>query len=321
MLRIIRIMAAAVAAAAVVSSANADMPDAVSVPASEQRAGDLILVRGTTTFSTRSFSGGRSFSRGFSGGRSFNRGGGIHRGGGVSRSRSFPQSRGSFRPRSAPRGNYTRHSVSRPRHVGGHISGAPHHMSRGGAGSLGRGQRFNANAQVTRARVGSVSHSTFNGHRLSHKVVGDRHRSLVGHNFKRPGNHLRDRVGHLRSHRWHQRFKHVVIIGFGGVIACELYCEFDVPLDVYGDFVAAAGEAPADDGPDCNADKDAAANVSPEEQARRRAAQCHGWNKAVAILERSAAEDNKKSNTGEAVFAQPDEQVDMVLDGSGEAKN
>ncbi len=103
------------------------------------------------------------------------------------------------------------------------------------------------------------------------------------------------------------------------MIACELYCEFDVPLDVYGDFVTAVDEAQAEEAEAAAyAEAEAAAASAP---AQSRKAERHGWNKAVAILENSAAaedkkiEDEKKSGDEvEAAIEQPDEQVDVVID-------
>jgi len=172
---------------------------------------------------------------------------------------------------------------------------------------------FSHSVRVEPMKIGSVSETSYNGHMLSHKVLGKRHRSLEGHRFRGPGQHLYDRLAKLRGHLWHTRFKHVVIVGPGGAIACDLYCDFDVPLNVYGDFVAAVGEAQAED---------AGKGASPEELQRQRLATEHGWNKAVAILEEAAAEDDKKAaetKGGPASEAVPDEQVDVALEG-GEAK-
>jgi hypothetical protein len=227
----------------------------------------------------------------------------------------------------------------------GHFNRTPHHLTSHGrnathgrnttaghntthgnnalGGNRGTGHQFSQSAHVTRAIVGSVSHGVYGGHRLSHQVVGNRHRSLVGHHFRRPGHHLHNRLGRLRGHRWHRHFKHVVIVGAGGALACDLYCEFDVPLDVYGDFVAAVDEAQVEDveAAAYAQDEPALTGVAPAELPRRRRTSSKGWNKAVAILEEAAAEDDKKveektaSGQVETVIDQPDERVDVILDG------
>ncbi|MGO8954775.1 MAG: serine/threonine protein kinase, partial [Rhodomicrobium sp.] len=172
---------------------------------------------------------------------------------------------------------------------------------------------FNQSATIKTLHKGSVVTGVYGPLTLSHKILGNRHKLLEGHRFRRPGQHLYGRLAKLRGHLWHTRFKHVVIVGSGGAIACDLYCDFDVPLSVYGEFVAAVDEAQAE-----NAGKGA----SPEDLQRERIATDHGWDKAVAILEEAAAEDDKKAaetKDGAAPEAVPDEQVDVALEG-GEAK-
>ncbi len=147
----------------------------------------------------------------------------------------------------------------------------------------------------------------------------------MGHNAHRPGNHLRSRLSHLHGHHWHSHFKHVVIVGgFGGDAYCDL-CEFDVPVDVYGDFIAAVDEA---DDMDAEAatyaeEETAYADVPPDELPARRVERSHGWSKAVAILEEKAVEEDtataEAEKTGtevEAVVDEPDERVDVVVDDS-----
>ncbi|MGO8952781.1 MAG: hypothetical protein ACLPWS_11325 [Rhodomicrobium sp.] len=165
---------------------------------------------------------------------------------------------------------------------------------------------------MTLASIGSISHRSYNGHLLAHKVLGYRHSSLTGLKFTKPGSHLHDRLARLRGHHWHKPFRHVVIDGFAGAAACDLDCEFDVPEGVYGDFIAAAGAEGTGDF-DASAEEDA-------ELAGPGTANGYGWNKAVAILEESAGEDDKRAaeearNAGGAgtVFDQPDERVDVSL--------
>lgn len=203
---------------------------------------------------------------------------------------------------------------------GGHGGGTGHrigqhegsrHASRGGA-TPGRG------------RPASLHEETYNGHQLSHLTLGANHRMLVDHNFKKPGGHLNARLARLHNYRWHSDYKHVVIVGaIGGGVLCELYCEFDVPDDVYGDFVAAVDEAQAPDveASEYKEDDASLADVPVEEQPARRVEQEHGWNKAVAILEEARAQEDsqlaeaqKDGKEVEAVVDQPDEQVDVVVD-------
>ncbi|MGO9174168.1 MAG: hypothetical protein ACLP7P_19685 [Rhodomicrobium sp.] len=164
---------------------------------------------------------------------------------------------------------------------------------------------------MTLASIGSVSHGTYNGHVLAHKVLGYHHSLLTGLRFTKPGSHLHDRLARLRGHHWHKQFRHVAIAGFAGAAACDADCEFDVPGDVYGDFIAAASA-------DGTVDLEASAEEDAE-LAGPGIANGYGWNKAVAILEESAREDDKRAgeakNTGgaEPVFDQPEERVDISL--------
>ncbi len=116
----------------------------------------------------------------------------------------------------------------------------------------------------------------------------------------------------------------MIVGAFGGAVLCDLYCEFDVPNDDYDDFVAAVDEAQAADAELAayNADEASFRGVPPEDLATRRAEKAHGWNKAVAILEERAAdedrqqeEDKKNGDEAEAVVDTPDEQVDVVIEG------
>jgi len=116
----------------------------------------------------------------------------------------------------------------------------------------------------------------------------------------------------------------VIVGAFGGAVFCDIYCEFDVPEDIYGDFVAAVDEAqtPDAEAAESAADDAAYANLPPDEQATRRVEKEHGWNKAVAMLEEAAAEDDKEAaeakkngdDDAETVIDQPEEQVDVVID-------
>jgi hypothetical protein len=109
---------------------------------------------------------------------------------------------------------------------------------------------------------------------------------------------------------------------FGGAVACDMYCDFDVPTAVYGDFVAAVDEAgdPATEAQEWEDEEAALRDVPEDERPARRVADLHGWNKAVAILEEAAAHDDKRADDAkengdvETVVDQPEEQVDVVLD-------
>ncbi len=171
--------------------------------------------------------------------------------------------------------------------------------------------------------------ASLNGHPLIYKVLGYRHSMIAGVRFKRPGAHLPGRLAKIRGHRWHEPYRRVAIVDFAGAIACDLDCEFDVPDNVYGDFVAAASEDQSGDSEAAlPAEEDAAlANVPPAEAARRRIAGTHGWNKAAAILERAAADDDNKAaearGTGSeagAAINQPDERVDLLVEGGAAKK-
>jgi hypothetical protein len=99
-----------------------------------------------------------------------------------------------------------------------------------------------------------------------------------------------------------------------GWAACEESCKFDVPTNVYGEFVSALDEAKKDGNVRAavhietktfnHVPRTTAPNLSPK-------APLHGWYKAVAILENAAAEDSKSLD---AVVDKPDEQVDVLLD-------
>jgi hypothetical protein len=334
-------------------------PLVVENPAGKERS-PIVPVRGGAHTSggsshgtTASGSGGRtggSHFRGGNGGRNFRSGRGSNRGRNVSRSR-FQRLRHLSTRRHA-------RNFSRPRRLKGHFHKTPPLASRklasktpskrvfrdqsisagathiaGGAGTQalatspvaqGSGADFNQDAQVAHMQVGSVVESVYNGRKLTHKVVGNRHKALVGHRFRRPGGHLHRRLAALKQHRWHRRFKHVVIVGADGAPACNDFCDFRVPVAVYGEFVAAVDEALAEEA-------EAAAYAEEEsaapEQRRRNKANATGWNKAVVILEDSAQADETKEgdtkvNAGavEAVIDRPDEQVDVVIDDIKEAK-
>ncbi len=291
---------------------------------------DFIDSHGSVTLTGRGGGGFRGGGGGFrGGGRSFSRGGSRgFRGGSRGGHRSF--SRGSRGSHSASRSrgrNFARpshlgsHHGSHTSHLGSHASHDTHgtHDAHGSHGTHG----FNRNAHVGTGHVGQVMHGKYGSHNMSHKVLGNRHRGLMGHNAHRPGNHLRNRLSHLHGHHWHSHFKHVVIVGgFGGDIYCDL-CEFDVPVDVYGDFVAAIDEA---DDADVEAaayvgEEAAYADVPPEDLPARRVERSHGWSKAVAILEEKAVEEDaaeaeaaKSGTEVEAVVDEPDETVDVVAD-------
>ncbi len=172
--------------------------------------------------------------------------------------------------------------------------------------------------------IGSIVRDSFNGRILSHKVLGYRHTLLTDRHFRIPGDHLHGRLARLRDHRWHRHFRHLAITDFAGAIACG-DCEFDVPEDVYGDFIAAAGEPGTDDeaAAASEAPEASLAGALPVERYRERIAQAHGWDKAAAILEFAAEEDRRQAaeahvkgngrKAGPAVY-QADEQVDVPLD-------
>ncbi len=240
---------------------------------------------------------------------------------------------GAVTGRSSPRGTSfaIRHvwDSAVPSHLRSHYRPAP--LDASAAISLAKGShaydgkafhigRFNQSGPVTLASIGSLVQEAYNGHILSHKVLGYRHRLLSGPGFHKPGSQLYSRLARLRDRRWHRPFKHVVISGFAGAVACDLYCEFDVPDDIYGDFVAAAREVDADgtETAEFAEDETALADFPQAELMRRRIAKAHGWNKAVAILEASAAEDDKKAaaaknarGQGEVIFDEPDERIDF----------
>ena len=119
---------------------------------------------------------------------------------------------------------------------------------------------------------------------------------------------------------------------------CELYCEFDVPNDYYGDFIAAAGEAQAEEADaaayatdEKTASEKRAANTKPgdakpegsaeDDVADTRAENGHGWNKAVAIRkaaheeDKDAAEAKTKGEEVDVVVEQPDETVEVAVEG------
>ncbi|MGO9546963.1 MAG: hypothetical protein ACLPPF_19485 [Rhodomicrobium sp.] len=115
----------------------------------------------------------------------------------------------------------------------------------------------------------------------------------------------------------------MIVGAFGGAAYCDLYCEFDVPLAVYPDFIAAVDEAgPEDvDAAAYATDEAAFADLPPEDVASARAERAHGWSKAVAVLEEAAeeedrevAETTKEGGEAEAVIDTPDETVDVVVE-------
>ncbi len=245
------------------------------------------------------------------------------------RSRSFSRGRTNYRSRSFSRSrtrshsvthsrSFTRHSSTRHQHASPHRpSHATHtvkqqHLTTHGdkhGGSQKRVQRFNPTASVGHYAPGTLLHNSYNGHNLTHKVVGSRHKELVDHKFRKPPAHLHQRLAALHAHRWHRHWKRVVIIGAGGYLACDLYCEFDVPTDVYGDFVAAVDEAEADEAE--------AAAYAPD---TARKGPHRGWDKAVDVLEAAASKDDKEAadakatgGDAETVIDQPDELVDVVV--------
>ncbi len=167
------------------------------------------------------------------------------------------------------------------------------------------------------------------GHLFLYKVLGYRHRMLAGLRFGRPGARLLGRLAKLRGHRWHEPYRHVAIAGFAGAIACDLDCEFDVPDSVYADFVAAASEDQSEDTEaGLAAEEDAAlAKVPPAEISHRRFAGIHGWNKAAAILEQAASDDDNKAadargsgSEAGAAIDQPEERVDIFVEGAAAKK-
>ncbi len=217
-----------------------------------------------------------------------------------------------------------------PGHMRSHHRQAPqdadlHTGTRGisGANAFDGEGLFNQGAHLTLASIGSITRETYNGHTVRHKVLGYRHSVLAGFHFTKPGDHLQNRLARLRGHRWHRHFKHLVITGFAGAAFCDLYCEFDVPEGVYGDFLVAASESgPEESEAVALAELDAAlANVPRAERPRQMVAKAHGWNKAVAILEASVADDDRKAmdakgtgGEGGAVIDQADERVDVAID-------
>ena len=148
-----------------------------------------------------------------------------------------------------------------------------------------------------------------NGEALNQKVAAKRHTV-----FTHPPHDLLPRISKLHEHQWHTNWKNVVFLAqaegcsagaqpsaarpsSGG---CKAKFNIRVPSKVYDEFVAAVKEAP----------QTAGANSPPE-------APPQGWYKAVAILEDAAAEDSESFN---AVVDQPDEQVEIVLDGGNPEK-
>jgi len=219
--------------------------------------------------------------------------------------------------------------------LGGHF-GKVFGQGHGGGHGLGNGSGKESASAGHMHHVGGKGTATHDlarpgelaeHHGMKHLALDGEHSALVGHTFKTPGGHLNRRLRKLRNRHWHSHYKHVVIVGaIGGAAACDLYCEFDVPDDVYEDFVAAVGGAQA---PDVEADESKAdearfASLDPEDAAAKRVEQEHGWNKAVAILEEAAAQEDreigeakKDSKEVAAVIDRPDEQVDVVMDDAG----
>ncbi len=116
----------------------------------------------------------------------------------------------------------------------------------------------------------------------------------------------------------------VALGDFGGGVACAAYCEFDVPTRVYGNFMGAVDEGnerdAATEAEEWRAEEERLKDVPEEERPARRVADLHGWNKAVAILEEAAVEDNKKAEEArengdvETVVDEPEETVDVIVD-------
>jgi hypothetical protein len=189
-------------------------------------------------------------------------------------------------------------------------------------GGAHKGGAHKGAAAAHRGRAGSLGER----HGLNHLALGGKRSALVGHSFRKPGGHLHDRIAKLHGHHWRSNYNHVVIVGvIGGVVACELYCEFDVPVDVYPEFVAAVDVAQADTEEEAEYKQVeeglAEGKVTDEEARSARVDQEKGWNKAVAILEEAAAQEDKEAEDAQkageevaTVIDQPDEQVDVVLD-------
>jgi hypothetical protein len=215
--------------------------------------------------------------------RGFRGGGGGFRGGG-----------GGFR---GFRGGGFRGGGRRSFH--GHHRGGGRSYRRSGRGRRGsRGTR--TGHYVSHNRIGRMTQHRFGRHVLRHQVLGRNHAGLVGHRFRRPGASFHGRLAKLHNHHWHRSFKHVVIVGgFGGLALCDLYCAFDVPDDLYGDFVAAVDEA----GPGGGGIADAG----------------RGWDKAISMLERASDEEEMEVADAKAkgedieIVEDADEQIDVVV--------
>jgi hypothetical protein len=143
-----------------------------------------------------------------------------------------------------------------------------------------------------------------------------------GHRFGLPPHHLDARLAKLRDHKWHRHFKRFDLLR-GGAVAC-VACRFSVPNDVFWDFLGTAAGAMTYDSapvtygmgepdPHYAEDKRDPADLASAEPAGGKSRRARGWDEAVAILEKAAAEDEKeaedaKSNGNDiAVIDQPDE--------------
>ena len=154
-------------------------------------------------------------------------------------------------------------------------------------------QRLPQGARVEKHRIGDVIHTVDRGHPRDYRVVGNRHKQLLGHTFGRPPAKFGKRLAKFRSFRWHQHWKRVVLFSAaGGGIACLEYCDLEIPSSIYDEFVSDVSE--------------------PGEQ---------GWGKAVTLLETAAETERLEAVSAEetaeeveAVVEQPDEQVDVVVD-------
>ncbi len=206
-------------------------------------------------------------------------------------------------------------------------------------GSRGRGGRASGNAPGKEHAGGSYEHhvggkgtSTHDlarpgglaeHHGMKHMALTDTRAALVDHAFKMPGDHLHRRLRKLSNYHWHSHYKRVAIaVTVGGDVACDVYCEFNVPDDVYQAFIAAADGARA---PDVELKEHRADNARfgdlPEEEAlAKRVEEAQGWNKAVIILEKAVAQEKKEIEAAQkdgkeapAVFDEPDEQIDVLF--------
>jgi hypothetical protein len=143
-----------------------------------------------------------------------------------------------------------------------------------------------------------------------------------GHRFGLPPHHLDARLAKLRDHKWHRHYKRFDLLR-GGAVACAA-CRFSVPNDVFWDFLGTAGGAsPLDSAaalygtgqpdPYYAEDEQGLADLASAEPAGGKPRLAHGWDEAVAILEKAAAEDEKEAEDAKskgndiAVIDQADE--------------